>query len=161
MTDFLVTMESAWVLRDVRSLDDAIGIAIAEAGKRLNPAAKYVEVEAGLMGCPYCDESLSCALVIANTALVGLLLEMRVFKAESEEHARRIALSVVGRALARAPSPRNRFGLSLGAPELVGHLFHLHVAVRVAAETGRFRGTWSPRDGCRSSSDHGRSVSRA
>ncbi len=103
MTDYLVTMESAWVLRDVRSLDDAVGIAIAEAGKRLNPAAKYVEVEAGLMECPYCEESLNCALVVADTALVGLLLEMKVFKAESEEHARRIAKSVVGRALGDVP----------------------------------------------------------
>lgn len=103
MTDYLVSMESAWVIRDVKSLDDAIGIAIGEAGKRLNPGAKHVEIEAGMMGCPYCEESLSCALVIANTGLVGLLLEMRVFKAESEEHARRIALSVVGRALGDVP----------------------------------------------------------
>ena len=103
MTDYLVTMESAWLIRDARSLDDAIGIAIAEAGKRLNPAAKYVEVEAGLMACPYCEESLSCALVVADTGLVGLLLEMKVFKAESEEHARRIAKSVVGKALGDVP----------------------------------------------------------
>jgi uncharacterized protein (UPF0212 family) len=103
MTDYLVTMESAWVVRDVRSLDDAIGIAIAEAGKRLNPAAKYVEVEAGMSACPYCEESLNCALVVANTALVGLALEMKVFRAESEEHAQRIAKSVVGKALGDVP----------------------------------------------------------
>lgn len=103
MTDYLVTMESAWIVRDARSLDDAIGIAIGEAGKRLNPATKYVEIETGLMECPYCAESLNCALVVANTALVGLLLEMRVFRAESEEHARRIAKSVVGRALGDVP----------------------------------------------------------
>jgi len=103
MTDYLVTMESAWVVRDVRSLDDAIGIAIGEAGKRLNPAAKYVEIEAGLMECPYCEESLNCALVVANTGLVGLILEMKVFRAESEEHAQRIAKSVVGRALGDVP----------------------------------------------------------
>jgi uncharacterized protein (UPF0212 family) len=103
MTDYLVTMESAWVVRDVRTLDDAIGIAIGEAGKRLNPAAKYVEVEAGLMACPYCEESLSCALVVANTGLVGLILEMKVFRAESEEHAQRIARSVVGKALGDVP----------------------------------------------------------
>lgn len=103
MTDYLVSMESAWIVRDARSLDDAIGIAIGEAGKRLNPAAKYVEIESGLMACPYCEESLACALVVANTGLVGLLLEMKVFRAESEEHARRIATSVVGRALGDVP----------------------------------------------------------
>lgn len=103
MTDYLVTMESAWVVRDVRSVDDAIGIAIAEAGKRLNPAAKYVEVEAGMSACPYCEESLNCGLVVANTGLVGLTLEMKVFKAESEEHAQRIAKSVIGKALGDVP----------------------------------------------------------
>jgi uncharacterized protein (UPF0212 family) len=103
MTDYLVTMESAWIIRDVKSLDDAIGIAIAEAGKRLNPAAKYVEVEAGMSECPYCEESLNCGLVVANTGLVGLVLEMKVFRAESEEHAQRIAKSVIGKALGDVP----------------------------------------------------------
>ena len=103
MTDYLITMESAWVIHDARSLDDAISIAIGEAGKRLNPTAKYVEIETGQMGCPYCDESLNCALVVAKTALVGLVLEMKVFKAESEEHAQRIARSVIGKALRDVP----------------------------------------------------------
>ena len=49
MPDYLVTLESAWVIRDAKSLDDAIGIAISEAGKRLNPTAKFVEVEAGML----------------------------------------------------------------------------------------------------------------
>ena len=103
MTDYLVTMESAWIVRDVRTVDDAIGIAIGEAGKRLNPTAKYVEIEAGESGCPFCEESLNCGLVVANTALVGLVLEMKVFRAESAEHAERIAKSVVGKALGDVP----------------------------------------------------------
>lgn len=103
MPDFLVTLESAWVLRDVKSLDDAIGIAISEAGKRLNPSAKYVEVEAGLSSCPFCDQDLSSAIVVADTALVGLLLEMKVFRAETSEHAGRIAKSVIGKALRDVP----------------------------------------------------------
>jgi uncharacterized protein (UPF0212 family) len=96
-------MESAWVIRDVKSLDDAIGIAISEAGKRLNPAAKFVEVEAGLLSCPFCDQDLSSAIVVADTALVGLSLEMKVFRAESSEHASRIAKSVIGKALRDVP----------------------------------------------------------
>ncbi|MFA5295184.1 MAG: DUF555 domain-containing protein [Methanoregulaceae archaeon] len=103
MPDYLVTLESAWVLRDVKSLDDAIGIAISEAGKRLNPSAKYVEVEAGMLACPFCEGELNSALVVANTALVGLLLDMKVFRADSEEHAVRIAKSVVGKALRDVP----------------------------------------------------------
>ncbi|HVN73875.1 MAG TPA: DUF555 domain-containing protein [Methanoregula sp.] len=103
MPDYNVVIESAWFLRDVKSLDDAIGIAISEAGKRLNPAAKYVEVEAGFLSCPYCEEMLSSAIVVADTALVGLVLEMKVFRAESKEHAERIAKSVIGKALRDVP----------------------------------------------------------
>jgi len=103
MPDYNVTIESAWIIRDVKSLDDAIGIAISEAGKRLNPHAKYVEVEAGFLACPYCEESLSSAIVVAETALVGLVLEMKVFRAESPEHAGSIAKSVIGKALRDVP----------------------------------------------------------
>ncbi|MDD5143523.1 DUF555 domain-containing protein [Methanoregula sp.] len=103
MADFLVTMEAAWLVRDVETLDDAIGIAISEAGKRLNPAAKFVEVEEGFLTCPYCEETLSSAIVVADTALVGLVLEMKVFRAESKEHAERIAKSTIGKALRDVP----------------------------------------------------------
>jgi uncharacterized protein (UPF0212 family) len=103
MPDYQVTVESAWVIKDVKTLDDAIGIAIAEAGKRLNPSAKYVEIEIGQLACPFCENELNSGLMIANIALVGLLLEMKVFRAESEEHASRIAKSVIGKALKDVP----------------------------------------------------------
>lgn len=103
MPDYLVTLESAWIIRDAKSLDDAIGIAVSEAGKRLNPSAKYVEVEAGILTCPCCGEDLSSAIVVADTALVGLTLEMKVFRAESGQHAERIARSVIGKALRDIP----------------------------------------------------------
>ena len=38
-----------------------------------------------------------------DTALVGLVLEMKVFRAESAEHAGRIAKSVIGKALRDIP----------------------------------------------------------
>jgi uncharacterized protein (UPF0212 family) len=41
--------------------------------------------------------------LVAKTALVGLLLEMRVFRAESKEHAAKIARSVIGKALRDVP----------------------------------------------------------
>ena len=53
MPDYLVVLESAWTIRDADSVDDAISIAISEAGQRLNPTAKIVEVEAGILSCPY------------------------------------------------------------------------------------------------------------
>ncbi|MDO8871257.1 MAG: DUF555 domain-containing protein [Methanoregula sp.] len=103
MPDYVVTIESAWLVRDVKTLDDAIGIAISEAGKRLNPQAKYVEIEAGFLTCPYCEETLSSAIVVADTALVGLVLEMKVFRAETKEHAGRIAKQTIGKALRDIP----------------------------------------------------------
>ncbi|HQC33211.1 MAG TPA: DUF555 domain-containing protein [Methanoculleus sp.] len=103
MPDYLVTLESAWIIKDVKSMDDAVSIAISEAGKRLNPSAKFVDIEAGMIACPYCEGELNSALVVANTALVGLVLQMKVFRAESGEHASRIAKSVVGKALRDVP----------------------------------------------------------
>ena len=103
MPDYEVTLESAWIVKDAGSVDDALGIAIAEAGKRLNPAAKFVEIEAGLLPCPFCRKDLSSVLVVAGTALVGLLLQMKVFRAETAEHAVRIARSVIGKALRDIP----------------------------------------------------------
>lgn len=103
MTDYLVELESAWIIHDVQTLDDAIGIAISEAGKRLNPSAKFVEIEIGQIECPFCENELNNGLLVANVGLVGLTLEMKVFKAESKEHAVRIAKSVVGKALRDIP----------------------------------------------------------
>ena len=71
MPDYVVTLESAWILRDVKSLDDAIGIAISEAGKRLNPAAKYVEVEAGFLTCPYVRRRFQARLSLLTQPLSG------------------------------------------------------------------------------------------
>ncbi|MBP1929913.1 uncharacterized protein (UPF0212 family) [Methanolinea mesophila] len=103
MPDYLVTLESAWIIKDAKSLEDAISIAISEAGKRLNPSAKYVEVEAGMLACPFCEGELNSAIIVAKTALIGLSLEMKVFRADSKEHAARIAKSVIGKALRDVP----------------------------------------------------------
>lgn len=103
MPDYLVVLESAWIVKDVKSLDDAISVAISEAGKRLNPTAKFVDIESGWLECPYCNEELHSALVVAGTGLVGLLLQMKVFRAESREHAVRIATSVIGKAVRDVP----------------------------------------------------------
>lgn len=103
MADYHVMLESAWIVKDVKTIDDAIGIAISEAGKRLNPTAKFVEVEIGATSCPNCEEELNNALMVANTALVGLTLDMKVFKAESRQHAERIAKATIGKALREIP----------------------------------------------------------
>jgi uncharacterized protein (UPF0212 family) len=104
MSNYVVAMEAAWLVRDVENSDDAIGVAVSEAGKRLNDQdLDYVEVEAGLTSCPACNEPLDAAFLAANTALVGLVLELTVFNADSDEHAERIAKSEVGGALRDVP----------------------------------------------------------
>ena len=104
MSNYLVAMEAAWLVRDVEAVDDAIGVAVSEAGKRLNDAEMdYVEVEVGATPCPACGEAFDSAFIAAETALVGLLLEMEVFNADGTEHAGRIAKSEVGGALRDVP----------------------------------------------------------
>lgn len=104
MSNYLVALEAAWLVRDVDGIDDAIGVAVSEAGKRLNQKNKeYVEVEVGVTGCPACNEPFDSAFIAADTALVGLLLEIEIFNAEGEEHATRIAKSEVGGALRDVP----------------------------------------------------------
>ncbi len=104
MTNYLVAMEAAWLVRDVEDVDDAIGVAVSEAGKRLNEMDKeYVEVDAGATPCPACGEPFDSAFIAASTALVGLLLELEVYNAEGEKHASRIAKSEVGGALRDVP----------------------------------------------------------
>ena len=102
--DYLVAMEAAWLVRDVGAIDDAIGVAVSEAGKQLNNADKeYVDIEVGVTGCPACGEPFDSAFIAANTAIVGLLCELTVFNANGESHAERIAKSEVGGALSNVP----------------------------------------------------------
>jgi hypothetical protein len=104
MTNYLVGMEAAWPVRDVESVDDAIGIAVSEAGRQLNESEMdYVEVDVGTTNCPACGEPFDSAFVAADTALVALGLEMTVFDVDSREHAERIAKSEVGGALRDVP----------------------------------------------------------
>ena len=102
--NYRVVLEAAWLVRDVDNVDDAIGVAVSEAGKRLNSEEMdYVEVEVGFTNCPACGEPFDSAFVAADTALVGLILELDVFNAESVEHAQRIAKSDIGGALRDIP----------------------------------------------------------
>lgn len=104
MSNYLTAMEAAWLVRDVESIDDAIGVAVSEAGKRLNEQGlEYVDVDVGIADCPACGEPFDAGFIAAGTALVGLMLEMKVFNAENEEHAARIAKSEIGGALRDVP----------------------------------------------------------
>jgi len=103
LMNYKVILEAAWLVKDIETVDDAMGVAIAEAGKRLNPQLEFIEINIGTTYCPACNEPFDNVFITANTALVGLMLEMRVFDAENEEHAARIAKSVIGKAMKNIP----------------------------------------------------------
>ncbi len=103
MANYLVTLEAAWLVKSVESVEDAMNIAISEVGKQLNPDLNFVEIEVGATTCPACGEAFDSVFMATGTALVGLLLEMKVYDAESEEHAARIAKSTIGKALKSTP----------------------------------------------------------
>lgn len=103
MGNYRVTLEAAWLVKDVESVEDAMNIAISEVGKLLNPDLNFVEIEVGTTSCPACGEAFDSVFMAAGTALVGIMLEMKVYDAESEEHAARIAKSTIGKALRNVP----------------------------------------------------------
>ncbi len=104
MADYRVLLEAAWLVRDVSDVDDAIGVAVSEAGRRLNEASMgYVDVDVGVTGCPVCEAPFDSAFVAADTALVGLALDIDIFNAEDVEHASRIAKKEIGQALRDVP----------------------------------------------------------
>jgi hypothetical protein len=99
MTNYLVTLEAAWLVKNVETVEDAMRIAISEIGKKLNPDLNFVEIEVGTTRCPACGESFDSVFLAADTALVGILFEMKVYEAKSEEHGARIAKATIGKAL--------------------------------------------------------------
>lgn len=103
MPDYLVILQGAWIVRKAKSVRDAMNIAVAEAGKRLSPDLDFVEIDVGDTECPKCHEPLKSVFMVAGTALVGLIFEMKVFNAQSEEHAARIAKYEIGKRLQRVP----------------------------------------------------------
>ncbi len=99
MTNYIVSLEAAWLVKGIESVDDAMNIAISEVGKQLNPDLNFVEIEVGTTTCPACGESFDSVFMAAGTALVGIILEMKVYDAENDQHAARIAKSTIGKAL--------------------------------------------------------------
>ncbi len=101
--NYLVVLQGAWIVRKARSVEDAMNIAVAEAGKMLNPDLDFVNIDVGVVECPRCGESLKSAFMVAGMTLVGLIFEMKVFNAQNEEHAARIAKYEIGKRLQKTP----------------------------------------------------------
>ncbi len=103
MPNYLVVLQAAWIVRNVKTVRDAMNIAVAEAGKKLSPDLDYVKIDVGETACPKCGAALKSVFMVANMALVGLVLEMKVFNAQSKEHAARIAKYEIGKRMQRIP----------------------------------------------------------
>ncbi len=103
MPDYLVILQGAWIVRKSRSVSDAMNIAVAEAGKRLSPDLDFVEIDVGDTECPQCHSPLKSVFMVSGMALVGLIFEMKVFNAQNEEHAAKIAKYEIGKRLQKIP----------------------------------------------------------
>jgi len=103
MYDYLVVLQGAWIVKKARTVEDAMNIAVAEAGKKLSPDLDFVDIDVGVVSCPKCGEPFKSVLLVAGMALVGLIFEMKVFNAENEEHAARIAKYEIGKRLQKVP----------------------------------------------------------
>lgn len=104
MGDYIVVLEAPIIVRDVESAEDAINVAVSKVAKALNKEKlDFVRVEIGYSQCPVCGSPFESAFVIGNVGLVGIYLTLKVFNAQSLEHAERIAKAVVGKALKKVP----------------------------------------------------------
>jgi uncharacterized protein (UPF0212 family) len=94
-----------WVVRGAKTTQDAINIAVSEVGKRLTPGGKKsrsVNITVQQIGCNSCETRSDALLLVAETALVGLLLEVTL-DAEDPETAEIIARREIGDRLYNTP----------------------------------------------------------
>ncbi len=107
--DYEVIVEAPIIVRDVEDRDDAINIAVSKTCNKLNEnGLGYVKVEIGYSQSPNGGEPFESAFLVGTIALVGLYLTIKVFNAESEDHAERIAKSEIDKALNNVPLSLHR-----------------------------------------------------
>ncbi len=103
-SNYVVVLEAPIIVRDVETAEDAINVAVSKVAKALNKEKlDFVRVEIGYSQCPVCGAHFESAFVIGNIGLVGIYLTIKVYNAQSIEHAERIAKAVVGKALKKVP----------------------------------------------------------
>jgi uncharacterized protein (UPF0212 family) len=76
---YRVTLSIPWLVRGVDSVQDAVNIAVSEVGRRVATAESTDvspgEISVQTLSCANCGATTEAALVVAETALVGLALE--------------------------------------------------------------------------------------
>lgn len=103
-SNYVVVLEAPIIVRDVETAEDAINVAVSKVAKALNKEKlDFVRVEIGYSQCPVCGAHFESAFVIGSVGLVGIYLTIKVYNAQSIEHAERIAKAVVGKALKKVP----------------------------------------------------------
>ncbi|AEH24850.1 DUF555 domain-containing protein [Pyrococcus yayanosii] len=104
MGDYVVVLEAPIIVRDVKSVEEAIEAAVSKVMNALNrEKLDFVRIELGYSRCPVCGTHFESAFVVGDVGLVGIYLTLKVFNAQSLEHAERIAKAVVGKALKKVP----------------------------------------------------------
>ena len=86
---YRVTLSIPWLVRGVDSVQDAVNIAVSEVGRRVATAETAPVSTGGItvqtLHCANCGATTEAALVVAETALVGLALECTVAARSPED----------------------------------------------------------------------------
>jgi hypothetical protein len=79
---YRVTLSIPWLVRGIDSVQDAVNIAVSEVGRRVATAettpVSTGEITVQTLSCANCGATTEAALVVAETALIGLTLECTV-----------------------------------------------------------------------------------
>lgn len=103
---YWVTLSVPWLVRGAHAIEDAINIAVSEAGKRVSeadaPHIHHCDISIQTLSCTSCGTSMEAVLVVAETALVGLTFVCNV-TALSPEDAKQTTQRELGTAFDGTP----------------------------------------------------------
>ena len=84
---------AGFVVRNVKDEKEAVAVSVTKVGRALNKAGlRFVQIDGERK-----------VMTVSGLGLVGLELSMKVFNAENEEHAGKVAKAVMGKALDKVP----------------------------------------------------------
>ena len=104
-TGHVVVFSLGWVVTGAETGQDAINIAVSEVGKRIGSTGEQirsVDISVQRLGCHSCGSGSDALLLVSETALVGLFLEVEV-ATEDPETAETISRREVGPNLHNTP----------------------------------------------------------
>jgi uncharacterized protein (UPF0212 family) len=95
--NFKVTLEVPFIVRNVGEKRDAKKIAIAEARKKIGEKKlPFITIQTGASLCPVCANPFESSFLVADTALVGLFISIKIFDVKYEKHADMVAKKMLG-----------------------------------------------------------------